>query len=196
MPFVAGAAVGPLHEGRLWVPVKQILLNHIIHLHGANLEDEGFRTCPPPATGHLGPRPLPHSKQPFSLLNDFFSPQKSRFFARSPLFFATFHVHFFDSKSTGVKLATNRMRGGSDSPLDSTPQLDGQNTAAECMVGGSIISGQRNFNLVRVRLDLWRTMAAAFVQIRKVIHITHKVDTNGFLLDMDRYCCKMQSTYK
>ncbi len=49
----------------------------------------------------------------------------------------------------GVNLATDRMRGGSDRPLDSTPLLDGQNTAAVCMAGGSMFSGQRNFNLVR-----------------------------------------------
>ncbi len=53
----------------------------------------------------------------------------------------------------GVNLATNSMQGGSDLPLDCTPLLDGQNTAAACMAGGSMFSGQRNLNLVRERLD-------------------------------------------
>ena len=49
----------------------------------------------------------------------------------------------------GVNLATDRMRGGSDS----TPLLDGQNAAAACMAGGIMFSGQRDFKPVRVRLD-------------------------------------------
>ncbi len=52
----------------------------------------------------------------------------------------------------GVNLATDRMREGSDSPLDCTPLLDGQNTVAACMAGGSMFSGQRNFNVIRERL--------------------------------------------
>jgi hypothetical protein len=74
----------------------------------------------------------------------------------------------------GVNLATNRKQGGSDSPLDSTSLLDGQNTAAAGMAGGILFSSQRDFNLVCVRLDRKRTIAAAFEPKRTGKHIMHK----------------------
>jgi hypothetical protein len=67
------------------------------------------------------------------------------------------------------------MLGGSDSPLDSTPLLDGQNTPAGRMAGGSMFSSQRDFNLVCIRLDSKHSKAAAFELMWTRKDITHKL---------------------
>jgi hypothetical protein len=71
----------------------------------------------------------------------------------------------------GVNLAANRVRGGSNSALDSAPLLYGQNATAHKVTGGSVLTSKGDFDPVREGLDRQRNIAVAFVLIRTRIHI-------------------------
>ena len=71
----------------------------------------------------------------------------------------------------GVNLAANRVRGGSNSALNSAPLLYGKNATAHKVTGGIVLTSKGDFDLVGEGLDGQRNIAVTFVSIRTRIHI-------------------------